>query len=297
MEFKWTQEEIEIVLTDYTTGKVRAVPTVKGSEEWKQLLCVAVPQQLAARAERRRSHRHFDRTDMESFLTSKAYDILLSYDEEKNPNFEAHLRRCLALKVFTFFDDNGIERSTDYYAQRDTTSDNGDAVIFEPDSNVNEWEQLDSTIAFSDLLNSLSFTEKKLIELTMKGFSGAEIAEELNVSRMTVHRHLKKLAELPEFKSLLCDLIESKYQGQDAPFELVSTEEDYYSEKRVAQRKKNNKRKVNTYIRSTTPAQTFERVRAYKNTIRQLNENNVDLYYTAVKWTADRRAREEQGEA
>lgn len=294
MEFKFTAELVDIILTDYTTGKVRSVTTEKGSDEWKQLLCVAVPQQLAARAERKRSHRHFDRTDMESFLTSKAYDVLMSYDESKNPNFEAHLRRCLSLKVFTFFDDNGIERSTDYYAQKDMTSDNGDAVIFEPDCPVNEWETVDSSIAFSDLLNSLSTIERQLMEYTMQGFSGAEIAEKMNVSRMTVHRQLKKLALIPELKTLLGDLIESKYQGQDAPFELVSTEEEYYSEKRVAQRKKASKRKVNEEVRSTTTPETFERVRAYKQAIRQLNDNNIDLYYTAVKWTADRKAREEE---
>ena len=84
-----------------------------GSSDWYNLKCIEVPQKIAIRQLTKGTNRHFEKTDLESYLTEEAFKILIKYERNKNPYFEAHLRKCLGRKVATFFTDTEVEKITD----------------------------------------------------------------------------------------------------------------------------------------------------------------------------------------
>lgn len=276
-----TKQMVKVVTTNSFTAEKTVHEVVKHTQEWREILCISIPQQMTASAGRKGTNRHFEPSDLESYLTEEAYKVLQGYDEKKNPLFDAHLRGCLARKIYTFFTDKEVDQATDYYAQKDTNNENGDAVVFEPNNKIDIWEETDAVLNFQNLLETLSNVERLIIQYTLKGLSVAEISVKMNVSRMTTHRQLKKLQEIPYLKEAILELAEAKGQNNSAEFEIVSTEEKYYSDKRVNKRKR---LKVNESVRSTTSQETFQTVKEYRSLVKELNDNNRDLFDTVVAW-------------
>lgn len=166
------------------------------SDEWYNLKCVEVPQKIAVRQLTKGTNRHFEKTDLESYLTEEAYKILMKYDREKNPYFEAHLRKCLGRKVATFFTDSEIEKITDLEASlmsKNAEEEEVNVDIF--DEPVDIWAELHSEWEVEEVISDLEPEEQYIARKLLEGYNSSEIAKELGVYRLKVRRAISKIVD------------------------------------------------------------------------------------------------------
>ena len=278
-----------------TTDKVnkKVIEVVEGSQEWKEVLCISTPQSVARRYKYAGVNKHFEVTDLESYLTEEAYKVLLKYEPEKNPRFDIHLFRCLCLKALSFLNDREVDKSTDYYSQRDgANSDSDDVSIFEPTAS-NVWEVKEAELNLDRILHTYPEKVQLIVKKYIEGYTSSySIESATGIHYKTVSRTLKKLKEDAVLCEALNDLIEAQGSQNLALFELVSTEESYYSEERSAKRKKSVFKG-----QSTTKPETFARVKAYKKMVKESHEANKELHRTFLEWRRELAQKEKEKES
>lgn len=167
-----------------------------GSDAWYNLKCVEVPQKIAVRQVTKGTNRHFEKTDLESYLTEEAYKILIKYDRDKNPYFEAHLRKCLGRKVATFFTDTEVEKITDLEASfmsKNTDEEESTIEIF--DEPIDIWAELHSQWEVEEIIADLEPEEQFIARKLLDGYNSSEVARELGVYRLKVRRAIKKIVD------------------------------------------------------------------------------------------------------
>ena len=167
-----------------------------GSSDWYNLKCIEVPQKIAIRQLTKGTNRHFERTDLESYLTEEAFKILNKYERNKNPYFEAHLRKCLGRKVATFFTDTEVEKITDLettFMSKNTDEEDTTVEVF--DEPVDIWAELHSQWEVEDIIADLEPEEQFIATKLLDGYNSSEIAKELGVYRLKVRRAIQKIVD------------------------------------------------------------------------------------------------------
>lgn len=126
----------------------------------------------------------FDSSDMESYITVRAYEYILKYDAKKNPNFEAYIRGLINKFKMNFLKSpNNVHSGVDVFSSLSSQDDEGSETDFESTFNTNE-VSLQDTVCDNTLLNgfldTLSSRQRTIVELR------AGILESLNAEQMAV---------------------------------------------------------------------------------------------------------------
>ena len=223
------------------------------SDEWYHLKCIEIPQRIAVRQKVKGTNRHFEATDLESFLTFEAYNIWLKYDKEKHLYFEAWLRKTLALKTISFFRDTEIDKITDYAIQSGNDGeDDSEVDVLSSIADEDIWAEVESDQELEAILSDLDDDERYVAVGLLKGFNSSEIARELGTYREKTRRLVRNIVKKANLKQ----------------------KEDRYTTR-------------NHHLKSCTNEVTKDRVKNYEKYIKRLNENNKDLHQTVIDWAKE----------
>lgn len=239
-----------IVLTNGMLEEKEEHIVAINSDDWFALKCVEIPQKVARKHLTKGTNRHFELTDLESFLTEEAYKIYVKYDKSKHAFFETYLRKCLGKKVVSFFRDTKIDKLTDLEASimsKNTDEEEGTVEIF--DEPLDIWAELHSQWEVEEIIADLEPEEQFIARKLLDGYNSSEIAKELGVYRLKVRRAINKIVD-----------------------------------KAKLEKKKERKTKVNTHIKSTTKGSTLASVKAYNKFRDRLAIEDKVLYCTAKIW-------------
>lgn len=242
-----------IVLTNGLGGNKEKHVVEIESKDWYNYKCIEIPQRIAVRQKVKGTNRHFEATDLESFLTFEAYNILLKYDKDKHLYFEAWLRKTLALKTISFFRDTEIDKITDYAIQGGSDGeDDSEVDVLSTLADVDVWAEVESDQELESVLSDLDEDERYVAEGLLKGFNSSEIARELGTYREKTRRLVRNIVKKANLKQ----------------------REDRYTTR-------------NLHLKSCTGKATKERVKNYEKYIKRLNENNKDLHQTVIDWAKE----------
>lgn len=239
-----------IVLTNGMCEEKEEYIVKVNSGDWYALKCVEVPQKIARKHFAKGTNRHFELTDLESFLTEEAYKIYIKYDTSKHSYFETYLRRCLGKKVSSFFRDSKVDKLTDLETSimsKNEGESEGNIQIF--DEPVDIWAELHGQLEVEYILSQLEPEEQFIAKRLLDGRNSSEIAVELNTYRLKVRRALQKIIE-----------------------------------KAKLEKPKTYKGKRNLHVKSTSNPNTIASARAYKKYREKLDLNNKILFLTAKVW-------------
>lgn len=220
------------------------------SNDWYAVKCLEVPQKVARKHLTKGTNRHFELTDLESFLTEEAYKIYVKYDTSKHAYFETYLRKCLGRKAVSFFRDTKVDKLTDLETSlmsKNTDEDDGVMEVF--DEPVDIWAELHSQWEVEDIIKDLEEEEQFIARKLLDGYNSSEIAKELGVYRLKVRRAINRIVD-----------------------------------KAKLEKKADRKTKVNLHIASTTKASTLGSVKNYNKLRDKLALGDKILYMTARIW-------------
>lgn len=244
----------EVVVLNNGLGgdKIKHVVEVN-SDAWYHLKCIEVPQKIAVRQKIKGTNKHFEPTDLESYLTEEAYAIYLKYDREKYLYFEAWLRKTLALKTVSFFRDNMIDKLTDYAVSNSSDGeDEGEVDNLSAIADIDVWAEVESDLEIEYILSDLDEEESYVAKRLLEGFNSSEIARELKTYKEKTRRIVRKICDKHNLKA-----------------------------------KKDRVTNPNSHLKATTPREVIERVKRYERYVRDLNQNNKDLHQTIIDWARE----------
>ena len=220
------------------------------SKDWYAVKCLEVPQKVARKHMSKGVNRHFELTDLESFLIEEAYKIYVKYDTDKHAYFETYLRKCLGRKAVSFFRDTKVDKLTDLETSlmsKNTDEEESSVVIF--DEPIDIWAELHSQWEVEEILADLEEEERFIAKKLLDGYNSSEIANELGVYRLKVRRAISRIAD-----------------------------------KAKLEKKAERKTKSNLHIASTTKASTLGSVKSYNKLREKLSLGDKILYMTAKIW-------------
>lgn len=241
--------EVIVLTNGLEEYKEEHVVAVNG-DDWYAVKCLEVPQKVARKHLSKGTNRHFELTDLESFLTEEAFKVYVKYDKTKHAYFETYLRKCLGRKAISFFRDTKVDKLTDLESSimsKNAEEEDSNIEIF--DEPIDVWAELHSQWEVEDIIAELEPEEQFIARKLLDGYNSSEIAKELGVYRLKVRRAVNKIVD-----------------------------------KAKLEKKKERKTKVNTHLASTTKASTLASVKEYNKLKEKLAVEDKILYTTARVW-------------
>lgn len=182
-----------ITLKDTVGGETEIHIVEIGTDDWYALKCVEIPQKIAKK-HKSKGGKHFEETDLISYLTELSYRKLCRFDKEKVDYFESFMRRWLSKNVVDFFRDTKIDKITDLettLASKTTDEEEGSVVVF--DEPIDVWAELHSEMELESIIAELEPEEQLIVRRLLDGYGYAEIAREIGTYRMKVCRQVKAI--------------------------------------------------------------------------------------------------------
>ena len=256
----------EVVITDFMTGEKTIIEVTRNSKEWYEYKVIEVAQKIAFSQSRNPKNKHFEVTDLESYLVEEGFKVLVKFDYNQHKYFEAYLRSCLNKKVCTFFNETEVVKKTDIFTVLEATFTNDDdEEIRCLDIEFDEWSEVDFNLELEDILKDLDFEERFLVVKLLEGYKSAEVARELNTYKEKVRRMLKKVQDKLSY-----------IKEEDKP--------------------KASKPRYKSNLKSTTKQSTSDQRNHYNKMRKIWNDNNIDLHKTIIEWSQARLEREKKKE-
>lgn len=245
-----------IVLTNFISGGKEQIELVRNTKEWYEYKVIEVAQKIALSQKNNKKNKHFNITDLESYLVEEGYKVLIKYDYNQHKYFEAYLRRCLAKKVFTFFTETEIEKNSDLF----TTlipgfSNDEDNEMNNVDIPVDIWEELHKEMEIEELLENLDDEERFVALKLLEGFNPHEISKELN----TYYEKTRRIHAR----------VKTKLSPVNARKRKTTT--------------------THTKLQSTTSPEALAQRNAYLEMRNRLEANNKDLHATLIRWANNKK--------
>lgn len=182
-----------ITLKDTVGGETEIHIVEIGSDDWYALKCVEIPQKIV-RKHKAKGGKHFEETDLISYLTELSYRKLCRFDKVKVDYFESFMRRWLSKNVVDFFRDTKIDKITDLettLTSKNTDEEGGSINVF--DEPIDIWAELHSEIELEEIISELEPEEQYIVRRLLQGYGYAEIAREIKTYRMKVCRQVKAI--------------------------------------------------------------------------------------------------------
>jgi RNA polymerase sigma factor (sigma-70 family) len=241
-----------ITLKDTVCGETEIHVVEVGSDDWYYIKCVEIPQKIAKK-HKSKGGKHFEETDLISYLTELCYRKLAKFDKEKVEYFESFMRRWLSKNVVDFFRDTKIDKITDLettLSAKNTDEDEGSVVVF--DEPIDVWAELHSEIELENIIAGLEPEEQLIVRRLLDGYNASEIAREINTYKMRVSRQIKAIVEKAKLQK---------------PKERVT--------------------RVNKHIESTSKKETLHSVKRVEKLLEKGRLGDKILSLTAKIWLAE----------
>lgn len=247
-----------ITLKDTVCGETDNYVVEIGSNDWYALKCVEIPQKIAKK-QKSKGGKHFEESDLISFLTEEAYKKIAKFDKEKVEYFESFMRRWLGKNVVDFFRDTKIDKITDLevtFMAKNTDEEESNIEVF--DEPIDIWAELHSEMELEEIISSLEAEEQIIARRLLDGYNASEIARELGTYKMKVSRHIQAIVKKAGLE---------KRQGRTTS--------------------------PNTHIKSTVSHETTANVKRYNRLMDRLALENKILHHTVKAWAMDNKLAKE----
>lgn len=217
-----------VTLKETVCGETEIHIVEVGSDDWYSIKCVEIPQKIAKK-HKAKGGKHFEESDLISYLTELAYRKLSKFDKEKVEYFESFMRRWLSKNVVDFFRDTKIDQITDLETtimSKSTDEDEGNVVVF--DEPIDVWAELHSDFELEDIIAGLEPEEQLIVRRLLDGYNASEIAREIGTYKMKVSRQIKAIVAKAKIKKP-----EVRKTRPNAHIESTSKKETIQSFRRV----------------------------------------------------------------